>query len=804
MICRLRTPDLKPTRYAVRAYFVPVTRQDQPRLPIDVTSFVGRGAEVAEIRLLLGASRLVTLTGPGGVGKTRLALRVAEQVSRAFGGRVWLVELAELRDQALLAHTVAAQLDLADPAHGNIADALLEHLADVHALLVLDNCEHLVDAVAKLADRIARAAPRVHVLATSRESLGVVGEVAFAVPPLSVPDPETVTSAAEVLRYDGTSLLIDRARAVRSDFHVGDHNYAAVAALCRCLDGIPLAIELAAVRLRSLSAQEIVDRLGDRFRLLTLGSRVGPARHQTLQATVEWSHELCTSAERTMWAKAALFPGGLELDAVEAVVVGDDLPGSAVIDVLDSLVDKSILSTEGGEHTRYVMLETLRDFGVRQLGDDECAALRRRHRDFYADLVATLRLEYLAGAAEVAMGRLLRERGNLRAALEFCATEPGEARAGMRMAAGLLTYWSAKASAEGARWLDRLLAADLTPSRERAQALCDRAWLPVLRAGQSATGFLDEAEQVIDHLGLHSGIESILVQRSRAAMCLYEGRPAEAAAILAKVLTWFETWEPTSEWERAYRPYSMLSCRVVLAHTYSAAGEPRRAEVLLREALPIAAEQGYTSQRAVALWNLGMLRLEDGETAEAADLARESLCLARDLGDQTGVADGLRLLCSVAAAQHDPTHAALLHGATDEIDRANAAMISSGWESDVHTRHRALARAAIGEESFEAAYRLGAGLTAAEAIAVALDERPARAQRLAKLERPLTRRQSQVADLVAEGKSNREIADALTISVRTAESHVDHILTALGFTTRAQIATWVASGRGEQQAHRAP
>ncbi|WP_133794533.1 ATP-binding protein [Actinokineospora alba] len=774
-----------------------MTRLDQPRLPVDVTSFVGRGAELADIRRLLGASRLVTLTGPGGVGKTRLALRVAEQVGRTFGGRVWLVELAELRDPALLAHTVAAQLDLADHAQGDIADALLEHLADAHVLLVLDNCEHLVDAVAKLVDRITRAAPRVHVLATSRESLGVVGEAGFVVPPLPVPDPEAVTSAAEVLRYDGTSLLIDRARAVRSDFHVDDHNYAAVAALCRWLDGIPLAIELAAVRLRSLSAEEIVDRLGDRFRLLTLGRRFGPARHQTLQATVEWSHALCTPAEQTMWAKAALFPGGLELDAVEAVVVGDDLPGSAVIDVLDSLVDKSILSTEGGEHTRYVMLESLRDFGLRQLDAEESATLRRRHRDFYADLVATLRLAYLDGSGDVAMARILRERGNLRAALEFCATEPGEARAGMRMAAGLLAYWSAKAAAEGARWLDRLLAADPTPSRERAQALCDRAWLPVLRPGQSASGFLDEAEQVVEELKLHSGLESILIQRSRAAACLYEGRPAAAAEILARVLTWFETWEPSSEWDRAYRPYALLSCRIVLALAHSATGEPRQAEALLREALPVAAEHGHTSQRAVGLWNLGMLRLEAGETAEAAELARECLRLARDIDDQTCVADGLRLLCSIAAAEGDATHAALLWGATAEADQANAAMIISGWESDVYARHRALAHDAIGEESFDAAYRLGAGLTTAEAIAVALDERPARAQRLAKLERTLTRRQNQVADLIAEGKSNREIADALTISVRTAESHVDHILSALGFSTRAQIATWVASGRGE-------
>ncbi|MGH3863226.1 LuxR C-terminal-related transcriptional regulator [Actinokineospora sp.] len=501
-----------------------------------------------------------------------------------------------------------------------------------------------------------------------------------------------------------------------------------------------------------------------------------------------------------MWARAALFSGGFELDAVEAVVVGDDLPADAVVDVLDSLVDKSILSAEGDEQTRYVMLETLRDFGMRQLADDEAAALRRRHRDFYADLLATLRLEYLVGTPGAAAARGLRERGNLRAALEFCATEPGEARAGMRMAAAMLTYWSAKASAEGARWLDRLLAADPTPSRERARALCDRVWLPVLRAGQSATGFLDEAEQVIDELGLHSGLESILIQRSRATLHLFAGRPAAAAAILARVLAWFENWEPTSEWERAYRPYAMLSCRIVLAHTYGAAGEPRRAEALLREALPMAAEYGYTARRAVGLWNLGMLRLEDGETAEAAELARESLRLARDLDDQTCVVDGLRLLSSIAAAQGDAIHAALLDGATDEIGHANAAMITSGWESDVHARHRAAAHTAIGEESFTAAYRLGARLTAAEAIAVALDERPARAQRLAKLERTLTRRQNQVADLIAEGKTNREIADALTISVRTAESHVDHILTTLGFSTRTQIATWVVSGRGEHSA----
>ncbi|WP_436498935.1 helix-turn-helix transcriptional regulator [Actinokineospora sp. HUAS TT18] len=763
-----------------------MTWRDPGRLPVDVTSFVGRGQETAEVRRLLGASRLVTLTGPGGVGKTRLALRVAEQER---GAR--LVELAELNDPALVAHTVAGQLGVPDPAGGDITDALVEHLAHVRGLLVLDNCEHLVDAVAKLVDRVARAAPEVRVLATSRESLGVVGEVGFAVRPLPVPDPETVSSAAEVLAYDGAGLLVDRALAVRPDFVVDEHNYSAVAALCGRLDGIPLAIELAAVRLRSLSVEEIVQRLGDRFRLLTLGRRVGPARHQTLLATIEWSYALCSPAERALWARAALFPGGFELDAIEAVADEPD-----VLDLLASLVDKSILAAEGGGHTRYVMLETIRDFGLGQLDSAELAALRRRHRDFYADLIERLRLEYAAGAPVAAIARTAREQGNLRAALEFCVTSAGEARAGLRLAAGLLNYWSGAVPAEGAQWLDRLLDADPEPSRERAQALCDRAWLPISREGQSTLGFLDEADRIIAELDIGSGLEATLVERSRATVHLSEGRVTVAAEMLARVVDWFDRWVPGTEWERVYREYSLLNSRTTLAHAYSAAGEPREAEALLREILPIASARGHLAQLSVARWNLGALRLEDGDLAEASDLARSSLVIARDIDDRTCVMDGMRLLGLVAAAKGDADRAALLLGATDEIDHDNASLMISGWESAMVARYRALARAALGDEAFSAAHRRGGELTTANAVALALDDKPSRPPRPVKSS-ALTRRQLEVAKLVAQGKSNRAIAAALTISIRTAETHVDHILTALGFNNRAQIAAWMASSRDE-------
>src|SRR6516225_9643420 len=357
-------------------------RHGAGNLPAELTSFVGRRGELAEVRRLLAGSRLVTLTGVGGVGKTRLAVRAAAGLRRAFRDGVWLVQLDQLRDPALVAQAVAGALGLQDRAGYAPAAALAEYLAGRQLLLVLDNCEHLVDAAAKLADLLLRAAAELRVLATSREALTMTGETVLAVPPLPVPEARQPLAAAELGVFPAVRLFAERAAQVVPGFAVTEANVAAVAGICRRVDGLPLAIELAAARLPVLSAEQIEERLSDRLGLLTRGGRARPARQQTLRASIEWSHELCSRAERLLWARCSVFAGGFELDAAEGVCAADRLAAGRVLDLLAALAGKSILTTGHLERVaRYRLPEPLREFGQERLRESgEEAALRRRRR----------------------------------------------------------------------------------------------------------------------------------------------------------------------------------------------------------------------------------------------------------------------------------------------------------------------------------------------------------------------------------------------------------------------------------------
>jgi predicted ATPase/DNA-binding CsgD family transcriptional regulator len=356
-----------------------------------MTSFVGRRREMAKVRHLLSVSHIVTLIGPGGVGKTRLALRVAADVRRAFGDGVWLVELDQLRDPALVADAVAETLGLRKPSAEPAVVALEDHLFQRRALLVLDNCEHLVDGVAVLANTLLSSCQQLRILATSRERLGIHGEAVLPVPPLSVPDPGRRPSSPQKLtRYESVTLFVERAAAMAPGFSVTEDNQDAVSEICRRLNGLPLAIELAAARLRALSAQDIARRLSDCFRLLTTGVRGAPSRQRTLQSCIQWSYNLCSPEEQLLWARLSVFTGGFELDAAEGICAGEGLAAENMLDLVTSLVDKSILLPEGGSGVvRYRLLESIREYGAEKLlrsGGYE--ALRRRHRAWYADLVA--------------------------------------------------------------------------------------------------------------------------------------------------------------------------------------------------------------------------------------------------------------------------------------------------------------------------------------------------------------------------------------------------------------------------------
>jgi len=437
---------------------VTTTRPPTGHLAADVTSFVGRRREIEQTKRLL-STRLTTLTGPGGVGKTRLALRVAGDLPRAFPDGVWLVELADLRDPALLAHTVADQLGIRDPASRWVLTRLADFLGSKHLLLVLDNCEHLIDACAVLADSLLRACPDLRILATSRQPLRTAGESCLLVGPLA--------------QCEAVNLFADRAAAVLPGFTVDERNAAAVASLVRQLDGIPLAIELATVRLRALSVDQVLERLSDRYRLLTRGTRSAPPRQQTLRSLIDWSYYLCTERERTVWARLAVFAGGFELDPAEDVCAGADISNEDVLDVVASLVDKSVLlREEHGPLVRYRMLETIRQYGQERLAEaGEEELLRRGHRDWYERLVERFEAEWLGPDQAGWLTRLRLEHGNLRAAMDYCLTAPAPAT---EQYAG------------------------------RAKALRVTGWLTALHTGDAdrARALLNQAGELDDRLGV--------------------------------------------------------------------------------------------------------------------------------------------------------------------------------------------------------------------------------------------------------------------------------------------------------------
>src|SRR6516225_8860583 len=427
------------------------------RLRGELTEFVGRRAQLARVRDALEGARLVTLTGPGGIGKTRLALQAAASAGRAFRDGAWLVELAGLRDYGLLVPEVVRSLGLSDQSARWAVASLADYLRDRQVLLVVDGCEHLADACAVMADVLLRGCPELRIIATSRHVLGVAGEVTIAVPPMTIPAEGDRVGPEELLRYEAVRLFSARAAAVLQGFTVDAGNAAAVADVCRTLDGIPLAVELAAVRLRSLSPEQIVCRLGSRFQLLSGGGPADQPHHRTLQAALEWSYELLSSAEQAMWRRVSVFAGSFDLDAAEAVCAGGRPAVGQVADLVDALVAKSILLREGQGTARYRLLDTIGEFGLAKLrGRGNERALRRRHRAYYAALAA--RKEAFGPGRAEWIAALDTDHENLRAALRFCLSDPAEAATGAEMACDLWRYWETHGHlTEGRRILAALL-----------------------------------------------------------------------------------------------------------------------------------------------------------------------------------------------------------------------------------------------------------------------------------------------------------------------------------------------------------
>jgi predicted ATPase/DNA-binding CsgD family transcriptional regulator len=825
-------------------------------LPAQVSSFIGREAELAEVRGLVAESRLVTLTGAGGAGKTRLGLQVAAALADGTGDGVWFADLAPLGDPGLVAATVADVLGVRQEPGRPVADALVEAVGGRSLLVVLDNCEHVIGACAKLADGLLRGCPHLALLATSREPLGIGGEYVHRVPSMGVPadgaDPEAIR-ATEAVR-----LLADRAAAQGVPL-AGDERTAQVAGrICRRLDGMPLAIELAAARLRGMPAAELEARLDERFALLTGGPRAGLPRQQTLRAMVDWSWELLTGAERAVLARLSVFAGGFGLAAAEAVASGPEVSPSEVLEHLGALVDKSLVQFDrtGADPARYRLLETVRQYAAGRLdalGPAAAEAARLAHRDYYLALAEAAAPQLVGPDQAGWLDRLDAELGNLRAAIAFSLTQP-DPEPGLRLASSLRVYWRARGhAAEGAEALRALLEVPAARGATlvRARALAVAARLLQQTGGYAiADDYCEEALAIARSAGDDHLVAELL--RIRAVILLRQGQPGAALPVIESGLGLaHHLGEP-------YLTARLLSAR---AYATNAQGDPAGAARDAAESARLFRQAGDRLGVGQMLGNLGYYELSAGDLeaarrdlAESHDIARplndrysivhttfnlalaeylggspdaagalfaESLDLARRTGMRAMMAYALIGLALAGHGGTDPGWSARLHGAADRA-LADLGETLAPLEARLADLDRQRLRAAIGDAAFEADYATGCTLDLAGVLAeLGRTGAAARQPRVADRGMPgvqagretqltgapvserdgavshealtvLTPRELDVLKLVALGLSNSDIAQRLFLSEHTVHRHLANILRKLSLSSRAAAAAWGA------------
>ncbi|MFJ9606773.1 ATP-binding protein [Kitasatospora sp. NPDC101176] len=696
-------------------------REPEPgRLPAEVTGFVGRRRELTELARLLAGARLVTVTGPGGVGKSRLALRAAARAAGAFPDGTWLVEVAPVQDPLLLGHAVLEALRLTDGTARPPMDVLTERLAGQRLLLVLDGCEHLVAACAELTEALLRGLPGVRVLATSRAPLRACGEHLHTLAPLPV-GPLPVGRVGSDALPEAVRLFADRARAVLPSFEVTAANAEAVGLLCRRLDGIPLAVELAAGRLRALSVEQITARLDDRFRLLTGGSRTALPRHQTLRTTIGWSHELCTAQERLLWARLSVFAGSFDLDAAEYVCAGDGLDAEDVLDLLDELVAKSVvLREESSFGVRFRLLDTLREYGshwLRAAGEEQ--RLLRRHRDWYLGVATWGEVEWFGPRQAETAERTELAHTNLRAALEFCLAEPGEEQIALLLAGTLWFYWVGCGHlGEGRHWLDRALALDREPTEARAKALWVTGYMATLQ-GDLATArpALEECRRQALDTGDDRALAYAVHRQGCAA--LIGDEPDRAAELFEEAL-----WH--------YRTIGELNSNVVMAMfelgvAYLFQGDVESGELWFGQARELCEEHGEQWAYAYVLYAMAYSHWMDGAVRSARALARESVRLNHLFHDLLGIVLAIDLLALLETEPGGPgepgdlREARVLQGAAHRIWRTvGLPFLGSRSFFGPHQECAERARAGLTEQEYQDCYEAGARLDLDAAVSRAL------------------------------------------------------------------------------------
>ncbi|WP_281205039.1 protein kinase domain-containing protein [Nocardia shimofusensis] len=768
-----------------------VGRAGTGALPLELTSFVDRRTEVAEVKNLLTSSRLVTLTGTGGVGKTRLALRAASNMQRDFVDGVWLIELADVSDPSLLVEVAADALGLRDEPTRPLHEIVLEFLSGRKSLVVVDNCEQVVEAAAGLVEAWLRACPDLRILVTTREPLNIPGEAVLRVSPLTVPDVSRQPSLRGLPKYDAVTLFADRAAAAVPGFELDEDNMDTVARICARLDGLPLAIELAAARMRMMSPEQILDRLTDRYALLTRASRTAPTRQQTLRWCIDWSYELCTPAEQRMWARLSVFAGGFELDAAEQVCGGDTATGS-VLDVLSSLVDKSILLPDDTDAVvRFRMLETLRDYGWQKLqASGEAQAVRLRHRDWYQRLALDAEAAWISDQQLDWFARLERELPNLRAALECSLAEDTDeaAETGLRIASALVFFWTFRGvTSEGRRWLDRALAhprAHSIPDRVKALHAATLMALYLGDAPESVAVLVAEAHTLAERDA--TPMLEALVAYADGMLAFYRADRAEANSCFTHALELF-----AADREESWHAATLM----MLGWTDALHGDARRAIEYHEQVLDITEARGDWLFRSSALWGIAIAAWRQDDRHRAQQLLEEALRVNQKVNSPLIVASALEAMAWIAEADGAAERAAVMMGAAQALWPYGGSVTHGmpGLEH-YHDECDRRTRAAVGRRRFSAASRRGQDMDMDAAVNYALGEQPTGTTPTSGSFVELTKRERQVADLIAQGLTNKQIAAKLVISQRTAQGHVEHILTKLGFTSRVQIAAWVVEG----------
>jgi predicted ATPase/DNA-binding CsgD family transcriptional regulator len=816
--------------------------QARSNLLQEPNSFVGRERELDELRRFVHGVRATTLCGSGGIGKTRLALRVLAGLRSEFPDGVWFIELGDLRQPELVVSRVASVIGVDEEPGRPMLETLADALRPRSLLLALDNCEHLIEACANLCHRLLASSPGLRVVATSREPLRVAAESVWLVPPLALPPSAGVGGADDVGSYDAIRLFADRAAAAMPGFSLTPANLAATAAVCRALDGVPLAIELAAAWVRVLSVEQIAARLADRFRLLTTGDRTAPPRQRTLRAAIDWSHDLLSAGEQALLRRLSVF-AGWSLDMAEQVCADEQVGPGEVLDLTASLVGKSLIEVEPEAlgQTRYRMLDTIREYaGARLDAAGETEMMRRRFREY------TLRAteeELAIGMAQVpapwsasvdVFRRYDVDAGNVREVLARCLADR-DAESGLRICTAVRPCWIVRGTfAEGADWFDSLLALDTAgvPEAVRGAALTGRAQLALAgdpeRAEEYATvglglsraagdGFWEAgALNLLAEAALHAGRADQAAARADEALGVARtagdawnegyalGTRAAAAAHLGSLREARELGEAAlAVMQGIDQQWGCARTRLGLGDLARLRGDHGEARRHYTEALPVLREVSARPEIARCLAGLGRIAMEQGELAIARDQLAESLRLSRESGSRIGMARGLRAFAALAAHEGRPAEALQLAAAVNALYEAAGMPPLAGAQ----TQRYLDAAAGLGEPEVRRLWALGSCLTGSEAVTLALggtaDVAAGRYQPGATRPDPaalppgaLTPREHEVVLLIAAGRTNREIAEELFISPATAARHVANIFAKLGYTSRSQVAAWVTERDG--------